>query len=163
MISNKTINAMDVCVLIAAQQNLGRVSTTELARRLHLSISNLESILKPLKDHQIVSSRKGPGGGYEIRGDLAMISMWDIAAVFEPTLAQQSSEALPLEAADFEWGLERVIIDTLSQSALSDFVVVQAVHIPVEAPMVNRFKFKPLTAPLVPKAPNSVFQLHMAM
>ena len=58
MISNKTINAMDVCVLIAAQQNLGRVSTTELARRLHLSISNLESILKPLKDHQIVSSRK---------------------------------------------------------------------------------------------------------
>jgi len=163
MISNKTINAMDVCVLIASQQNLGRVSTTELARRLHLSISNLESILKPLKDHQIVSSRKGPGGGYEIRGDLAMISMWDIASVFEPTLAQQSSEALPIEAADFEWGLERVIIDTLSQFALSDFVVLQALQIPVEAPMVNRFKFKPLTAPLVPKAPNSVFQLHMAM
>jgi Rrf2 family protein len=163
MISNKTINAMDVCVLIASQQNLGRVSTTELARRLHLSISNLESILKPLKDHQIVSSRKGPGGGYEIRGELAMISMWDIAAVFEPTLAQQSSESLPLEAADFEWGLERVIIDTLSQFALSDFVVLQPMHIPAEAPMVNRFKFKPLTAPLVPKAPNSVFQLHMAM
>ena len=56
-----------------------------------------------------------------------------------------------------------MIIDTLSQSALSDFVVLQAMHIPIEAPMVNRFKFKPLTAPLAPKAPNSVFQLHMAL
>jgi hypothetical protein len=34
---------------------------------------------------------------------------------------------------------------------------------PVETPVVNRFKFKPLATPLVPKAPNSVFQLHMAV
>ena len=58
MISNKTINAMDVCVFIAAQQNLGRVSTMELSQRLQLSVSNLESILKSLKDRHIVSSRK---------------------------------------------------------------------------------------------------------
>ncbi len=163
MISNKTINAMDVCVVIAAQQNLGRVSTTELAQRLRLSVSNLESILKLLKDQRIVSSRKGPGGGYEICGDLALISMWDIASVFEPTLAQQGSETLPLDAADYEWGLEQVIINTLSQFALSDFVASPALPAPVETPVVNRFKFKPLAAPLVPKAPNSVFQWHMAL
>ncbi len=163
MISNKTINAMDVCVLIAAQQNVGRVSTTVLAQRLQLSISNLESILKPLKDRQIVSSRKGPGGGYEIRGDLALISMWDIAAVFELTLAQQDDETTPIDAADYEWGLEQVIINTLSQLALSDFVTTPTLQTPVETPVVNRFKFKPLAAPLVPKAPNSVFQWHMAV
>lgn len=163
MISNKTINAMDVCVFIAAQQNLGRVSTTELSQRLHLSVSNLESILKSLKDRHIVSSRKGPGGGYEIRGDLALISMWDIASVFEPTLIQQSSGEQTIEAADFEWGLEKVIIDTLSQAALSDFVPAQPLQTHFETPVINRFKFKPLAAPLVPKAPNSVFQLHMAI
>lgn len=163
MISNKTVNAMDVCVVIASQQNLGRVSTTELARRLHLSISNLESLLKPLKDHQIVTSRKGPGGGYEIRGDLALISMWDIASIFESTLQDQGTDAQPLNAACFEWGLERVIIETLSQFTLSDFVAEPALQVPVETPVVNRFKFKPLAAPLVPKAPNSVFQLHMAV
>ena len=163
MISNKTINAMDVCVFIAAQQNLGRVSTTELSQRLHLSVSNLESILKSLKDRHIVSSRKGPGGGYEIRGDLALISMWDIASVFEPTLTQQSSGEQTIDAADFEWGLEKVIIDTLSQAALSDFVPVQPLQTHVETPVINRFKFKPLAAPLVPKAPNSVFQWHMAI
>ena len=163
MISNKTINAMDVCVFIAAQQNLGRVSTTELSQRLHLSVSDLESILKSLKDRHIVSSRKGPGGGYEIRGDLALISMWDIASVFEPTLTQQSSGEQTIDAADFEWGLEKVIIDTLSQAALSDFVPVQPLQTHVETPVINRFKFKPLAAPLVPKAPNSVFQWHMAL
>lgn len=163
MISNKTINAMDVCVVIAEQQHLGRVSTTELARRLQLSISNLESILKPLKDRNIVTSRKGPGGGYEIRGDLALISMWDIAAIFEPTLQDQGTEDEPLDAACFEWGLEQVIIDTLSQAILSDFVVTTALQAPVETRVINRFKFKPLAAPYVPKAPNSVFQLHMAM
>lgn len=163
MISNKTINAMDVCVIIAAHQNLGRVSTTELSQRLQLSVSNLESILKPLKDQHIVSARKGPGGGYEIRGDLALISMWDIAAIFESTLEDQGVDAQAPNAADFEWGLEQVIIDTLSQFALSDFVVQQARQAPVETPVVNRFKFKPLPAPLVPKAPNSVFQLHMAV
>ncbi len=163
MISNKTINAMDVCVIIAAHQNLGRVSTTALSQRLQLSISNLESILKPLKEQHIVSARKGPGGGYEILGDLALISMWDIAAVFEPTLAQQASEAQPIDAADYEWQLERVIINTLSQTTLSDFAPTQPLQTPVETPVVNRFKFKPLAAPWVPKAPNSVFQLHMAL
>jgi Rrf2 family protein len=163
MISNKTINAMDVCVFIAAQQNLGRVSTTALSQRLQLSVSNLESILKSLKDRHIVSSRKGPGGGYEIRGDLALISMWDIASVFEPTLTQQSIGEQTIDAADFEWGLEKVIIDTLSQAALSDFVPAQPIQRHVETPVINRFKFKPLAAPLVPKAPNSVFQWHMAV
>ena len=163
MISNKTINAMDVCVFIAAQQNLGRVSTTALSQRLQLSVSNLESILKSLKDRHIVSSRKGPGGGYEIRGDLALISMWDIASVFEPTLTQQSIGEQTIDAADFEWGLEKVIIDTLSQAALSDFVPAQPIQRHVETPVINRFKFKPLATPLVPKAPNSVFQWHMAL
>ena len=89
--------------------------------------------------------------------------MWDMAAVLEPTVAQQGSEEQAFEAADYEWGLERVIIDTLSQSALSDFVTTQALQPLVEAPVVNRFKFNPLAAPMVPKAPNSVFQLHMAL
>ena len=159
MISNKTTNAIDVCVVIAEQQNLGRVSTTVLAQRLQLSVSNLECILKQLKDHGIISSRKGPGGGYEIQGDLALISIWDIAAAFEPTLAQQGNELQPLEVADYEWRLEQVIIDTLSQLALSDFVSTNPLQVPVETPIFNRFKFKPLAAPLVPKAPNSVFQL----
>lgn len=163
MISNKTINAIDVCVVIASQQHQRRVSTTELARRLHLSVSNLESILKSLKDQAIVTSRKGPGGGYEIRADLALLSIWHIASVFEPTLEQLCTQNEPVNTADFEWGLQQVVVDTLSQFFLADFVAEQFTEMPEQSPMANRFKFKPLAAPLVPNAPNSVFQLHMTM
>lgn len=163
MISNKTINAIDVCVVIASQQNLGRVSTTELSKRLRLSVSNLEGILKPLKEHQIVSSRKGPGGGYEIRRDLAFISMWDIAALFETTLKNSVNDDEDMTPAEYELGLEKVIMQTLSHFSLADFVTVQALETPAAQPVFNRFKFKPLAAPLVPKAPNSVFQLHMTL
>lgn len=163
MISNKTVNAIDVCVVIASQQNLGRVSTTELSKRLHLSVSNLEGILKLLKEHQIVSSRKGPGGGYEIRTDLALISMWDIAALFETTLKNSVIDDADMNPADYELGLEKVIMQTLSHFSLADFVTVQVVEAPAAQPAFNRFKFKPLAAPLLPKAPNSVFQLHMTL
>lgn len=47
-------------------------------------------------------------------------------------------------ARRYEWGLERVIIDTLSQSTLSDCVTTEALQPLVETPVVNRFKFKPL-------------------
>jgi Rrf2 family protein len=164
MISNRTINALDVCVVIAELQHKGRVSTTTLSNRLKLSVSNLESILKPLKDHHIVSANKGPGGGYNIQGDIALVSMWDIASAFENTLEQQDNESDGLSApASFEWGLEQVVIDTLSQFVLADFVDLTAVEAPEETPVLNRFKLKPMAPPLIPKAPNSVFQLSMTV
>jgi Rrf2 family protein len=164
MISNRTINALDVCVVIAELQHRGRVSTTTLSNRLKLSVSNLESILKPLKDHRIVTANKGPGGGYSILGDIALVSMWDIARAFESTLSELPSDseedAMP---AAFEFGLEQVVINTLSRHVLADFVDPIAAEAPTQAPILNRFKLKPLTPPWVPKAPNSVFQLHMTV
>lgn len=164
MISNRTINALDVCVVIAELQHKGRVSTTTLSNRLKLSVSNLESILKPLKDHHIVSANKGPGGGYNIQGDIALVSMWDIASAFESTLAHQDQATDGFsEPAEFELGLEQVVIDTLSKFVLADFVDLTAVETPEEIPILNRFKLKPMVPPLIPKAPNSVFQLFMTV
>ena len=164
MISNRTINALDVCVVIAELQHKGRVSTTTLSNRLKLSVSNLESILKPLKDHHIVSANKGPGGGYNIQGDISLVTMWDIASAFEGTLDPKDVDADGLSSpANYELGLEQVVIDTLSQFVLADFVDLTAVHEPAETPVHNRFKLKPLAPPLIPKAPNSVFQLFMTV
>ena len=81
MISKKTINAIHVCVFLAGQRSQGYVTTAALSPRLGLSVSYLESILKTLRDQQIVTAMKGPGGGYMIPGDLSQISIWDIAAI----------------------------------------------------------------------------------
>ena len=168
MISKKTINAIEVCVFLASQRSLGYVTTTELSPRLGLSISYLENILKPLKENDIVTAMKGPGGGYMIRGDVSLLSVWDIAAVFEctfiesPTSNEAGVEAEPVTLASYELGLEQIVKDTLSNFTLADFVDYALVEVKSYAKEMGRFKFKPLPAPLVPKAPNSVFQLHMS-
>lgn len=170
MISKKTINAIEVCVFLASQRSLGYVTTTELSPRLGLSISYLENILKPLKENNIVTAMKGPGGGYMIRGDVSLLSVWDIAAVFESTFieapvsneADVGVEAEPVTLASYELGLEQIVKDTLSNFTLADFVDYALVEVKSYAKELGRFKFKPLPAPFIPKAPNSVFQLHMS-
>ena len=159
MISKKTINAIEVCVLLAGQHH-GYLSTTDLSQRLGLSISHLENILKPLREHNIVMAMKGPGGGYRINGDVSRVSIWDIAAIFEQTLedAQQENSAYQ----PYEFGLEQVVKETLLGFALSDFVDASGSDVRSLGQVMGRFKFKPLEEPFVPKAPNSVFQLHMS-
>ncbi len=173
MISKKTITAIELCVFLAGQRHAGYVTTTELSPRLGLSISYLENLLKPLKARNIVSAMKGPGGGYMILGDTSLISIWDIASVFESTLdtghqaqATQIADTLKAETQPtcFELGLEQVVKNTLSSFTLADFV--DESHDEQARSFVQtmgRFKFKPMAAPLMPKAPNSVFQLSMMM
>ena len=160
MISKKTINAIEVCVLLAGQRNMGYLTTTELSPRLGLSISYLENILKPLKDHNIVVSMKGPGGGYRIRGDVSLVSIWDVAAVFEQTLADSERDSSTYPSYELE--LEQVVQKTLRSFVLSDFADFSSSEIKSFGQEIGRFKFKPLAAPFMPKAPNSVFQLHMS-
>jgi Rrf2 family protein len=121
MISKKTINAIELCVLLAGQRGQGYLTTSDLSPRLDLSISYLENILKQLKESGIVVSMKGPGGGYMIRGDVALISIWDVASVFETTLfdAEVASETGAKKSYELE--LEQVVIKTLKSFTLSDF------------------------------------------
>jgi len=164
MISSKTVNAIEVCVYLAGQQHVGYVTTGELSPNLDLSISYLESILKTLKERGVVCSLKGPGGGYKILGDVSLISIWDIAIIFERTLeAAPHAEGRPtVQHASYESELEAVIKSTLSNFTLADFVTFSPSEAKRLTTEIGRFKFKPLVPAFMPKAPNSVFQLHMS-
>ena len=160
MISNKTIHAVELCVLLAEQRDSGYYATPELSSRLGLSISYLEIILKALKDHNLVTSMKGPGGGYRILGDVSLISVGDIACVFEQTLGDLPQETHAYSSYELE--LEQVIRKMLNNFSLSDFVDSNRSKHPSVGQDLGRFKFKPLASSFIPKAPNSVFQLHMS-
>ena len=162
MISKKTINAIELCVLLAGQRGEGYLTTTDLSPRLDLSVSYLENILKPLKDNGIVLSMKGPGGGYMIKGDVSLITIWDVACLFEQTLIdpKNPSEAPFFESYELE--LEQVAIKMMKSFTLSDFADFSSSEVKSYADVVGRYKFKPLPVPFIPKAPNSVFQLGMA-
>jgi len=103
MISNKTVHAIDMCVLLAAQRNDAYLSTTELALRLGLSVSYIENILKDLKTHDLVTSLKGPGGGYRMCSDVSSVTMWDVAGVFEHTLEDAESEGQSIQPTSSSW------------------------------------------------------------
>lgn len=163
MISKKTVNAIELCVLLAGQRNAGYLSTTELSPRLGISISHLENILKPLKDHGIVEAMKGPGGGYMLQGDISLISVWDVACIFEKTLADTQHTGKENAYASYEFGLEQVVMGILKNFTLSDFANFSPSELKPYTNTMGRYKLKPLPAPFVPKAPNSVFQLHMSL
>jgi Rrf2 family protein len=162
MISKKTVNAIELCVLLAGQRAEGYMTTTDLSPRLGLSISHLENILKPLKDDGIVLSMKGPGGGYMIRGDVSLISIWDVACVFEKTLVDLDKSGDDQPHAAYELGLEEVVMKTFKSFTLADFADFAPSDTLSFTDAIGRFKFKPLPVPFMPKVPNSVFQLGMA-
>lgn len=162
MISNKTINAIELCVLLAGHRGDGYLTTTHLSPRLGLSISYLENILRPLRDCGIVLSMKGPGGGYMIRGDASLISIWDVASVFEKTLFESESNDETSLKKLYELELEQVVMNTLKSFTLADFADFSPAGDKPYTDATSRYKLKPLPLPFIPKAPNSVFQLGMS-
>jgi Rrf2 family protein len=162
MISKKTINAVEVCLLLAGQRGEYYLTITDLSPILKLSISYLENIFKILKINGLVQSMKGPGGGYKINGDITLISIWDVVSAFEKTLPSSDQKLEIISLDFFERELELVVVETLKGFTLADFADFSTLDTKSHTNGIGNFKLKPLPVPLVPKAPNSVFQLAMS-
>jgi hypothetical protein len=82
--------------------------------------------------------------------------------VFEDTaeINHASESNKPLQLAEYELGLAQVVKETLSAQTLADFVDASSRSSASDAPKWGRFKFKPMQPALMPRAPNSVFELH---
>lgn len=159
MVSKQTVNAIKLCAVIAQRQTHMSCSTGQLSKQLGLSVSYIEVILKALKAAGIVSAYRGPGGGYKILGNLSKVSLWEIVCIFEAdVLAPAPGTGLALQS--LERGLQETMMATFNDFTLADFAKTLPDRMaPTEH--ISRFKFKPMSSPWTPKAPNSVFQLHM--
>jgi len=162
MISNKTISAIEVSVFLAKNAKYRNITTDEMSSQLGISVSYLEYILKALKLGGIVAASKGPGGGYHIQGRTSDITVWEVAQVFEATLDASSTELdnPNLAPSAYEFGLQAVIRDELEASTLADFVNSELREPSPLEDAGGRFRLKPLSMPMLPKAANSVFQWH---
>ena len=74
------INAM---IDLALRDRSNPVPLAELALRHHISLSYLEQVFAKLRQHGLVDSTRGPGGGYTLgfRGDA--ITVADIVTAIE--------------------------------------------------------------------------------
>jgi Rrf2 family transcriptional regulator, iron-sulfur cluster assembly transcription factor len=84
-ITTKSRYAVRALVNMACRQSSNPVSLALIAEEENLSLNFLEQIFMPLRQQGIVTSVRGPSGGYLLSRDAAEISVADICrAVGEP-------------------------------------------------------------------------------
>lgn len=82
--------AVTAMIDLSMRQGDGPVTLAGIAERQKISLSYLEQLFGKLRRHQIVSSVRGPGGGYCLARDMYEITVADvIIAVDEPLDATQ--------------------------------------------------------------------------
>ena len=82
--------AVTAMVDLAMRQSRGPVTLAAISERQHISLSYLEQLFGKLRRRKLVSSVRGPGGGYNLAQPAAGISVADIVtAVDEPLDATQ--------------------------------------------------------------------------
>jgi Rrf2 family iron-sulfur cluster assembly transcriptional regulator len=82
--------AVTAMVDLAMRQTRGPVTLAAISERQHISLSYLEQLFGKLRRRRLVSSVRGPGGGYNLAQPAASVTVADIVtAVDEPLDATQ--------------------------------------------------------------------------
>lgn len=82
--------AVTAMVDLAMRHSRGPVTLAAISERQHISLSYLEQLFGKLRRHQLVSSVRGPGGGYNLARPANEVTVADIVtAVDEPLDATQ--------------------------------------------------------------------------
>jgi Rrf2 family protein len=87
MISQKSKYALKALTVLAEEYGKGPVLIADIARREHIPRSFLELILLELKNHRLLDSRKGRGGGYFLARTPTQISAGQVLRAIEGPLA----------------------------------------------------------------------------
>jgi Rrf2 family iron-sulfur cluster assembly transcriptional regulator len=88
--------AAQECAVGAPAHPRSQVSLSEIAQAQRLSLAYLEQLFGPLRRAGLVTSARGPGGGYRLARQAARISIAEIIlAVDEPIQATRCKEGSP--------------------------------------------------------------------
>ena len=142
------------------------VTVASIAQFLELSVSYTESLVKVLKQHELLLSNRGPGGGYQLKKELKELSAWDVVQCFEIEEARQDDKRSSSEAVAADLLYEQYVqIEQDFLKAYSLSALISDVPASARAQVANKlpFNFKPLPKGLMPIAPNSVFDLSKFM
>ncbi|MBU3578255.1 Rrf2 family transcriptional regulator [Polynucleobacter sp. UK-Kesae-W10] len=117
--------ALNTLVDIASHSRNGQlVPVPEIAKRLHLSISRIELLLRPLRESGIVIGIKGRSGGYQLLKDPRMITIKDI--VLAMNLIKKRKVEVSDIAKDLYQSLEVYMMNCISNvtlvSTIKDYI-----------------------------------------
>jgi len=162
MLNTRSLHGLKVVAYIAAAPSYQPVTTAKLSRQLGLSVSYTESLMKDLKDGGLLLAHRGPGGGYMLQICVDEMSVWDVAKCFENN--DETSQANVLSPESSGLSILKTEFDEIKQHFLQNYPLTEITkHVPKNqhAPEVGFLArhFKPLHKDVLPKAPNSVFDL----
>ena len=161
VLSKRSRNALAVVATVACPaQSMVTTTTHEIALHLGFSMSYLEGLLRDLRALGVLLAYRGPGGGYRLAKDPQAMSVWEVVGSFEKY--SPTTPAAGSGQAAISW------LEGQSQQLQRDFLEARRLSelVPeVSTLQVKRQRgggtvgFKPLPPPLMPRAPNSVFDL----
>jgi Rrf2 family transcriptional regulator, iron-sulfur cluster assembly transcription factor len=125
--------AVTAMVDLAMRQTRGPVTLAAISERQHISLSYLEQLFGRLRRRKLVSSVRGPGGGYRLAQPMQGVSVADIViAVDEPLDATQCggkencADDKRCMTHDLWATLNKKMHEYLSSVSLADLVAQQA-------------------------------------
>jgi len=118
---------------LGMRQTRGPVTLAAISERQHISLSYLEQLFGKLRRRKLVSSVRGPGGGYRLAQPMQSITVADIViAVDEPLDATQCggkencADDKRCMTHDLWATLNKKMHEYLSSVSLADLVAQQA-------------------------------------
>jgi len=164
-LSTKGRFALTAMIDVALREKFGPVPLNEIALRQHISLSYLEQLFSKLRLQGLVTSLRGPGGGYSLGAQTDVITVADIiCAVEDEAPTTQPPDASPVQhMTQALWDTMNAKMLNFTQSVTLKSLVLDQLALGVELvhkPQPNRGVFKqPVPAGFRPQGPNSVFAL----
>ena len=117
--------ALNTLVDIASHSANGQlVPVPEIAQRLHVSVSRIELLLRPLRESGLVIGIKGRTGGYQLSKDPRIITIKDIVLAMNQ-IKKRKVEVSDI-AKDLYQSLETYMMNCISNvtlaSAIKDYI-----------------------------------------
>jgi len=114
---------------LAIHQGIGPIALADIAQRQGISLSYLEQLFSRLRKRSLVSSVRGPGGGYNLARDAAEIFIAEVITAVDESMdttrcggAHNCQSDGPCLTHDLWQDLSERIYDYLNHISLQDLV-----------------------------------------
>jgi Rrf2 family protein len=150
-LSTRSTYGMRALVELALAAGRGPMSATAIAKRQDLSLAYLEQLLHRLKKHGLVTSVRGPRGGYVLARDAQRITMADVVQVLDAAEDAQppaAARATARRARDAQQHAQRIsravrhcVHERLNQSLGAVTLQDLCDEAGADAPLDHRYEF----------------------
>ena len=171
-LSTKGRQAVVAMIDVALHRQHGPLSLAVLSRRQRISLSYLEQMFTNLRRHGLVASTRGPGGGYSLARPAKEVTVADILYAVDalsstgvpplPASHRHENDPTRCSAPELWDSLSQKVVEFLDSVTLQKLVddqLAQGVQLHAEPAKAVKKPLPGPVKPLLPKAPNSVFQL----